>query len=133
MQKPVKIGFLKLYKIYCILLKLLSLLQERHTSSLLRNDGSTQKNKNNLISSIHRIRCYNPLCQNPRKTQSEAPAQTNLASTLATKLPTNVEKHKTNGTSNSSIQYAACHWGYQVGTPFHQCFVKLGPRHLLRA
>ena len=45
------------------------------------------------LSLIHRIRCYNPLCQNPRKkTYSEAPAQTNLASTLATSLPTNGEK-----------------------------------------
>ena len=32
---------------------------------------------------------------------SEAPAQTNLISTLATKIPTNGEKHKTNGPSNS--------------------------------
>ena len=62
---------------------------------------------------------------------SEAPAQTNLMSTLATELPTNGEKHKTNGPANSSLQYAAFHWGYQVGTLFHQCFVKLGPRNTL--
>ena len=43
-------------------------------------------------------------------TYSEAPAQTHLASMLATKLPTNGEKHKTNDPSNSSIQQ----WGLVV-------------------
>ena len=61
----------------------------------------------------------------------ESPAQTNLISALATKLPTNGEKQqdkwKTNGPTNNSMQYAAFHWGYQVGTLFHRCFVKLGP------
>ena len=47
----------------------------------------------NFISLIRRIRSYNPLCHNPRKTHSEAPTQTNLKSTLATNLPTNDEKH----------------------------------------
>ena len=44
---------------------------------------------------------------------SEAPDQTNLLSTLATKLPTNGEKQKTKGPPNSSLQYAAFHWVIQ--------------------
>ena len=44
-------------------------------------------------------------------TYSEIPAETNLISTPATKLPTNGIKHKSNGPTNSSRQYAAIHWG----------------------
>ena len=48
---------------------------------------------------------YSLVPKSKENTYSKAPSQTNLTTMLATKLPTNGEKHKTNGRSNSSVQH----------------------------